>query len=163
MTTPAAYVRLKQELVRDLRAIDGLLAELTQKKAVACVPHDVVFLGYVAVTLHQIYTGLETCFERISRTTEESLPVGPDTHRALLRDMALDLHNVRPAVLRVATAEALLPLLRFRHFVRHSYAVAWDAERLSAMVSQVQMAWPNVLQDMRQFTVFLDAASGLGP
>lgn len=38
MTTPAAYVRLKQELVRDLRAIDGLLAELTQKKAVAPVP-----------------------------------------------------------------------------------------------------------------------------
>jgi hypothetical protein len=71
-------------------------------------------------------------FERIARNVEGSLPTGADWHVALLESMRLELPNVRPAVISLATFHLLRKLLAFRHFFRHAYAISWDGEKLRA-------------------------------
>ena len=155
----ATVVRLRQEIVRDLAAVSALLDGLRARGAALGATNDPVLEGYAAVTLHQVYTGLETCFERICRALDGSVPGGADGHQALLRDMALELTEIRPAVLRPETEAGLVPLLRFRRFVRHSYAVSWDARRLSQVLGDALAVWPHVQSDVADFVDFLDAAA----
>ncbi len=157
MNDRGAIVRLRRELSADLDAAAQLVAALSGFEERLRGLTDPVPLGYVAVTLHQIYTALETGFERIARQFEGSLPGGSDSHRALLRDMALDLPTVRPAVLRPGTSSALIPILKFRHFVRHAYAVGFDAGRLSEVLLRLQSVWGDVRADLQVFDRFLEA------
>jgi hypothetical protein len=157
MAERVELIRLREELRRDLDAAAALVADLAEQRDALDRPDaDRVVLGYVALTLHRLYTALETALERIVRTLEGSLPKGADAHQALLHDATLPLPGVRPAVLGESTADALRPLLRFRHFVRHSYAVAWDLERLVEILGQAEEAWPQVRDDMARFASFLD-------
>ncbi len=158
MSTPdrASLLRLRQDVERDSGAAEALLSALEARAGDALPADDPVFLGYAAVTLHQLYTALETAFERICLTLEGSLPAGADSHQALLRDMTRDLDTMRPRVLRDETASALRPLLRFRHFVRRAYAIDWDAERLQEVYAQARRASPLVGADMADFLAFLD-------
>jgi hypothetical protein len=158
MAERAALLRLAAEVRADLDAAARLLDELA-RHAPRSTPGDVVHHGYVAVTLHQVYTALESGFERICRTLEGSPPGGPDSHAALLRDMTFELEGIRPAVLRAETAAVLLPLLRFRHFVRHSYTLAWDPQRLDEVTRAARQAWPAVHADVSAFLDFLRAAA----
>ncbi len=157
MAERSDLLRLRQELARDLAAAESLLADVhVRSDALAAPEPDRVILGYVAVTLHQHYTALETAFERIARALEDTLPKGADAHLALLRDMTLELPGMRPAVLRESTADALRPLLRFRHFVRHSYGSPWDAQRLTEVLRDAERAWPQVHRDVNAFVAFID-------
>jgi len=72
--------------------------------------------------------------------------------------MTLELPGIRPAVLDERSADRLRPRMRFRHFVRHSYSVAWDAERLGEVLRDAERAWPDVQQEIGQFVAFLDGA-----
>lgn len=157
MSDHGALVRLRQELGRDLGAAAVLVADL-ERRATRLTDDDPVLLGYVAVTVHQFYTAIEVACERICRLFEGSLPGGADGHLALLNVMTLNLPEVRPAVLREPAVAALRPLLRFRHFVRHAYAVAWNAGRLQEVVSMTHEAWPLVSADLGVFLAFLDQA-----
>jgi hypothetical protein len=152
--SPAEFVRLRVELARDRKAIEALIAE-AQPRFEEIQEDDVVSHGYVALTVHRFYTACEAIFERIARECEGNLPVGADSHQALLDDMGLELPSVRPAVLRDETAHALRPLLRFRHFVRHAYAVRWDPERLRAVAGAMLAVWPLVDADLVAFDAFL--------
>ncbi|MCA9517970.1 MAG: hypothetical protein KC635_23685 [Myxococcales bacterium] len=155
-TDRAALLRLRAEVLRDLGAADALRADLAGRSDAIERGDDPVLLGYAAIVLHQLYTALETLFERICRVLEGSLPSGRDSHQALLSDMTLELPGLRPAVLAARTADELAVLLRFRHFVRHAYAVAWDPTRLSDVVSATARVWPAVDRDLRAFLAFLD-------
>jgi hypothetical protein len=157
MAERVELIRLREELRRDLDAAAALIADLVEQREVLDRPAaDRVVLGYVALTLHRFYTALETGLERIVRTLEGALPKGADAHQALLHDVTLALPAVRPAVLAESTADALRPLLRFRHFVRHSYAVAWDRQRLAEVLQHAEEAWPQARDDLARFTSFLD-------
>jgi hypothetical protein len=157
----ATLVRLRQEVGRDLTSAERLLDDLRARAPALGSTADPVLLGYVAVTLHQVYTALEASFERICRALEGSLPAGPDAHQALLLDMALELPGIRPAVLREGTVLALRPLLRFRHFVRHTYAITWDARRMTENVELAHRAWPEVRADVESFLRFLDETAAV--
>jgi hypothetical protein len=61
-------------------------------------------------------------------------------------------------VLDPGTADSLRPLLRFRHFVWHSYTASWDGRRLAEVLSDAEHAWPQVHRDLSAFVGFLDAA-----
>jgi hypothetical protein len=159
-TDRAALLRLRAEVQRDVDAARALLSDLVNRQQAIAAANDPVLLGYAAITLHRIYTALETAFERICRTLEGSLPTGRDSHQALLADMALELPGLRPRVLRPETAQELQALLRFRHFVRHAYAVSWDGQRIGEVLDGAARSWPEVETDMREFLAFLDGVAG---
>ena len=163
MADRATLLRLRQDVARDLTAAAELLSDLTGRRAGLRAGADRVLCGYVAVTAHQVYTALETVFEWICRALEGSLPAGSDSHQALLHDMTRELPGLRPAVLSDATAALLRPLLRFRHFVRHTYAVAWDPALLREVVAAAEAVWPAVERELGAFVEFLDAVAAREP
>jgi len=84
------------------------------------------------------------------------VPEGPAWHRQLLEDMALEIREVRPAVITAASRELLAPFLRFRHLFRNVYAFTLDTARVVALASKAQESWPTVRADVEVFLAFLD-------
>ena len=79
----------------------------------------------------------------------------PSWHHALLNEMALELENVRPAVLGPATLVHLRRLLAFRHFFRHAYSAELDAARLEELQRVAAAASPLLSADAAALDVFL--------
>ena len=50
-----------------------------------------LLLDSVALGMHDFYAGLERLLEHIASSIDQSLPSGPDWHRELLRQMAVDV------------------------------------------------------------------------
>jgi hypothetical protein len=72
--------------------------------------------------------------------------------------MALELAGVRAPVLRRETSARLLPYLRFRHFVRHAYAVEFDPEKLRALVVPLPDVQRLLSEDIEGFLADLGRA-----
>lgn len=90
------------------------------------------YLDSVALSLHDIYTGLERVFQQIAAGVDEDVPSGEAWHEALLRQMAAERPPRRPAVITEATRDALDNFLRFRHVVRNVYAFEFDGKAIGA-------------------------------
>ena len=68
--------------------------------------------------------------------------------------------GVRPAVLRAETARALAPLLGFRHFFRHAYAVSFDPRRLERVAADLLEAHALLERDLTVLEGVLSEARG---
>ena len=149
--------RVEAELADVHRAAD---------KAVAAYEHAVqdeidstFYLDSIAMNLHAVYGGIERIFEGIARELDGGLPAGPNWHRVLLSQMAIDVAGVRPVVIRQSTAQALDEYLRFRHLVRNLYTWSLDAAKLAELIAGLTPMLNNLDHDLAAFGRFLDAAS----
>lgn len=146
--------RLRAEIVGDLRAFKARVGEL--------VPLPILTqsgrgpLAEAAVALHHAYGAVESAFSRIARSVDDGLPEGPDWHQALLNVMALEIEQVRPAVISTESRDLLQRLLGFRHFFRHAYAVDLDGDRLEHLRQDAMALLPLLESDLAQFDHFLD-------
>jgi hypothetical protein len=59
--------------------------------------------------------------------------------------------DLRPAVLRRSTADALGELLRFRHVVRHLYAYELQPAAVQRLIGNAITVWPAVSDDLDAF------------
>jgi hypothetical protein len=104
---------------------------------------DILDYGALAYTIHNAYGILENCFLRMSKYFENTLPCYT-WHKTLLERMALDIPEVRPAVLPdKELKQTLLELLRFRHKFRNLYGEDLDPQR----TMETQAALEQVLRD----------------
>ena len=115
----------------------------------------------VAELLSKYYTCLETIFLRISQFFENSLSADR-WHADLLDKMTLQIENVREAVIRDETRDALLELLKFRHFTRYYYDISYDWDRLDYLMKKFGQVRPMVSEDLDRFLVFLREVESLG-
>lgn len=137
--------RLRAEVSSDLAAFNARVEEL--ERLPPLVHETAGSLAQAALAVHNAYGAVEAALSRVTRVLEGDLPEGPDWHQTLLNDMALEIESVRPAVLSPETLVGLRPLLAFRHFLRHSYAVALDGERLEDLRKVALQVRPLVQQD----------------
>jgi hypothetical protein len=121
------------------------------------VPGEQAYLDSVALNLHSFYSGLERLFELIARHVDHSLPTGETWHRDLLQQMARDLADVRPAVMRQDHALALDEFRRFRHLVRNVYTMNLVPARMTGLVSALPELWSGMHAELLAFADFLDA------
>lgn len=70
--------------------------------------------------------------------------------------MALEMGELWPAVLRPETAEQLDEYRRFRHLVRNIYTTHLDEDRLTPLAEEISSVWTNVRKDLENFIAFLD-------
>lgn len=111
------------------------------------------------MALHHTFGAVEAALSRLARVLEGSLPEGPDSHRALLEAMALDIEGVRPAVLSGPSLALLRRLLAFRHFFRHAYAVAFEAAQLDALRHDALALRVPLGEDLDRLDAFLKAVA----
>jgi hypothetical protein len=109
----------------------------------------------LALRIGQYYTAVEAVMLRVAKVVDGVVPQGEEWHRDLLRQASLPIEGIRPHVVSQATAALLRPLMGFRHFLRHSYAVDLDAARLLHRADDVARAATAVRADVGAFAAFL--------
>jgi len=125
--------------------------------AAAQTPGEGMFLDSVALNLHGFYSGIERLFELIARRIDLDLPDGQTWHRDLLRQMALDVPGVRPAVIDENMASLLDEYRRFRHLVRNVYTINLVPEKMTNLVVGLPDLWSVLRAELLAFADFLDA------
>jgi len=83
---------------------------------------DNYYLDGVALNLHGFYSELERIFEIIAINVDGIKPVGESWHQELLKKMAEEISEIRPAVISNSSFKRLNDYRGFRHVVRNIYS-----------------------------------------
>ncbi|MEM1240119.1 MAG: hypothetical protein AAGI45_09795 [Cyanobacteria bacterium P01_H01_bin.26] len=122
---------------------------------------DVDYLGTIALNLHSFYSGTERILRDIATDLDGSLPSSSDGHRRLLCQMAANIPDIRPAILRDSTLKALNELCAFRHVVRNTYSFDLIPERVEMLAAHLPEAYALLATDLNEFTPFLLTINGV--
>lgn len=121
------------------------------------VPDEFALVG-VAGVLHNFYNGVENIFKLIARDLNGGLPNGGNWHLDLLRQMAVAIQGLRPAVIHRQTGSLLREYLDFRHLFRNPYGFDLRWKRVQELIDLLlEEAYPAFIADMNEFLVFLGA------
>ena len=121
--------RLAAEIESELASLDELEREITN----APQQDDIYSLRARGSILHDFYNGIERIFVRIASELNGGVPQAEQWHRELVKNMTLDIPEVRPAVIDMTLAGVLGEYLRFRHIFRNVYGSVLEAERLRSL------------------------------
>lgn len=163
----ARLSRLLVETEVERAALDRIAEELARHGPALDAPEvDRPSLALAALDLHDYFTACEALFERVARGLDGDVPTtGPDTQRQLLEQMAAEIPGVRAAVLDGPLRAWLHELRSFRHVVRHAYGTPLRADRLRALVRELELrhgalrsAIDQLLEHVRSVRASLDAA-----
>ena len=140
---------IEQVVMRVQRAVDAVGGNLEDSD---------LYWDAIALNLHDFYTGLERVLSHIAAQVDGHLPEGGEWHRELLRQMAIPLPRIRPAVFSEATIQRLDEYLRFRHVVRHVYAFEFDPQRIRPLAEALAGDFAQVKGEL---LIFIDYLKGL--
>lgn len=148
-------------MLRRLRAeIENELARLARLRRDAAGaprtgdPYSVRARGSI---LHDLYTGIERIFRRISEELDGGPQRGDAWYSQLLRSMTIEVSGVRPPVVTPDLAGRLRDFLGFRHLFRNIYGDELDVERVALLEARL----PEVLDDFEtQIRTFLGWMTG---
>ncbi len=156
------YLVLAARIRQELEALEKVITRAKRALALAHkYPDDEdLYLDAVALNLHDFYTGLERVFYQIAATLDEAVPESRCWHQKLLRQMAKERPQIRPAVISEEIRESLDEYLRFRHVVRNHYAFEFDSERLGRLVQGLDFVFPRINKELQAFAQFLERLVG---
>ncbi len=152
MSGPNEARLLASEIAKNRGILTGLSGELDE-----ALRDDLPKLGrtqraaiMVAGIIESYYTCTETVFLRISQFFENSLR--PERwHTDLLDHMTLEVPEVRPRVISPETFSDLSELMRFRRFKRYYFNLAYDWERLDAIVQRLERVHAKLDKELEAF------------
>ena len=148
--------RLKAEIESELAGLEALGSEWSG----APRHEDTYSLRARGSILHDFYTGIERIFVRIAAELNGGVPQSEQWHRELIQNMALEIPEVRPAVIDADLARILSEYLRFRHVFRNVYGYVREPERMRPLEERM----PETLSVFHeQMTAFLSWMLGSGP
>jgi len=116
---------------------------------------DELYYDSVALNIHSFYSGLERVFEKISSVVDDALPQGINWHQELLSQMALEIPNIRPAVISDKTRALLEPYRGFRHVVRNVYTYKIMPEKMKPLAKGIRPLFKQVEKELTGFSRFI--------
>jgi hypothetical protein len=136
-----------------LQAIAEIYAALARHRMDLSDEDEAIVVAYY---LHNLYCAFESIFQRIAEVFGNQVSERSGWHAALLRRMTLDIHDLRPRVIRDSTHDCLDELRRFRHLFRGGYRLHLDLERLALVRARAARLQDLYRADIGQFMAFLD-------
>ena len=121
---------------------------------------DDYYLDGVALNLHSFYSGIERIFELIAANVDDMLPEGENWHQTLLKQMAGEMTEVRPAVISDSIRLALDEYRGFRHIVRNVYTYKFDSARIEKLTERAGPLFTQLRTELLAFADFLQANEG---
>ena len=149
----AVLVRARSEIVAELEGLEHLLREHGR---LPVERSDPFLLRARASMLHDLYTGVERILIKIAEELGGGIPRSEQWHRDLLRSMAMELPDLRPAVFSRELHDLLVPYLRFRHFFRNVYGYVLDESRLDELDAGFDAALARFQDEMLVFLEWMD-------
>ncbi len=113
-------------------------------------------LRVIGGILHDFYTCLERIFHKIALKVDGEVPAGDSWHADLLRQMGLEIPELRVAVIDDALEGKLREYLRFRHVFRNVYGFELDWDRFHDLVEEFEKTAANVRTQLEVFLQFLE-------
>ena len=151
-----------RELIERIRGevpdVDGVVQRALRAwpKAENPSPEQEFYLDSVALNLHGFYAGVERLFELIARRMDQNLPSGEAWHRDLLRQMAQDLPDIRPAAISQESAIILDKFRRFRHLVQNIYVMNLQSDKMAELIKALPALWAKLRDELLAFADFLE-------
>jgi hypothetical protein len=149
---------LAGRIISELRELEKLTVRARHAWDLALEKNDDYYLDSVALNLHGFYSGIERIFERIAATVDESVPSGANWHQELLSQMAVEVADIRPAVISDDLKESLEEYRGFRHIVRNVYAYHFNAEKLRILIEHLQQVSLKIDTELSAFAEFVRKA-----
>jgi len=118
---------------------------------------DEFYLDSVALNIHGLYSGFEKFFLEVAREIDENIPEGSSWHKELLDQMALNIKNLRPAVISKESRNILDEYRAFRHVVRNVYANKYSAKKIAILLENFLEDYKKVRREIIKFLQFLEA------
>ncbi|MBM4461423.1 MAG: antitoxin [Chloroflexi bacterium] len=159
----ARYRTLARRIQLEVEELERTQAAIQRhwQTAIRTATDQDAYLNSVALNLHSFYSGLERIFELIALELDGGALGGDAWHVELLRQMALDVPEVRPSVLQQDTAARLDEYRKFRHRIRNIYATNLDPDRMAHLVTDLPSLWPQIHRELAAFTTFLRELAGV--
>jgi len=148
---------LISEIKDELGMLDTLVADIeaTGRGMPRAIQKRRIYEESLALKLHNFYTGCERIFHKIADDINGGVPRSEDWHKRLLRNMSLEIEEIRPAVISKETMKALEEYLAFRHVVRNIYGFEIDSEKLKGLLERVTAAYKRFNKEIGNFIIFL--------
>lgn len=143
--------RLAAEVESELSGLGALEAELADAPP-GDETHAIRARGSI---LHDFYNGIERVFVRIARELNGGVPRAERWHRELVRNMALEIPAVRPAVIDADLARTLEEYLRFRYVFRNGYGAVPSADRMRPLEARMPATLEAFRDQVRSFLAWM--------
>lgn len=145
--------RIRNELVE----LERLLRRVEKGWNYAAHSTDDHYLDSVALNLHGFYSGLERIFELIATVVDGTKPQGENWHQELLKQMAGEVLEMRPAVISDSSVSCLNDYRGFRHIVRNVYTFKFDPVKIEKLVKDLREVFSQVRGELLAFADFLQS------
>lgn len=146
---------LAARILSEFRELSVLVERAVQGLERAKKRNDDYYMDGVALNLHGFYSGLERIFERIALAVDGSVPSGVNWHRELLTQMAIEIPDVRPAVISSELEGNLEEYRGFRHVVRNVYTYRLNPEKIEGLVVRLKIVLEKAEAEITGFANFL--------
>lgn len=149
----ARVAKLIADIERDWQQVEAHAAKACSVDASEGEPQAAL----VALSLDHAYQAFETLLVRLERALGLPERTGPTWHAQILFESAEALPDLRPPVYPQDAADDWEALLRFRHFLRHAYAVELNPDRLRANAQRLDRAVGATARYVRALVSSLEA------
>lgn len=151
---------LAMRIRNELPGIEHTLKRATEGMKRAKHTGDDYYLDGVALNLHSFYSGIERIFELIAANVDDMVPKEENWHQVLLKQMAEEVTEVRPAVISDSVRLGLDEYRGFRHIVRNVYTYKFDSGRIDKLAERAGPLFTRLRAELLAFADFLEANEG---
>ncbi len=145
--------RVVSEIEEELGNIERLLSELNEHQKDE--PRNSFYLRAVGSISHDFYCGVERIFERIAEELNGGIPEGENWHIQLLKDMTLQIEEVRPAVISKELVAELKGYLEFRHRFRNIYGFELEWDKMKGLKESMPEVAERFKKEIKEFIEFM--------
>jgi len=117
---------------------------------------DPIYIDSVALNLHNFYSGVERIFELVAEDIDDLKPKSSQWHKDLLKQMSLEIPNVRPAVISLELREVLDEYRAFRHLVRNVYSYQLNTDKMRNLIENLDKVYYKLVEELDVFCRFLE-------
>ena len=145
--------RVISEIEEELGNIERLLSELNEHQKEE--PRNSFYLRAVGSIFHDFYCGVERIFERIAEELNGGIPEGENWHIQLLKDMTLQIEEVRPSVISKELVAELKGYLEFRHRFRNIYGFELEWDKMKGLKETMPGVAERFKKEIKEFIAFM--------
>lgn len=148
---------LASRILNEVSSLGIVVARVERAWKKAAANNDEFYFDSVALNIHSFYSVLERVFEKVASAVDNSPPQGINWHQELLKQMALEIPNVRPAVISEKTRKRLDNYRGFRHVVRNVYSYHISPDKMEPLAKGIRLTFKQVEKELTAFSRFIES------